>query len=74
MTDKEIKRLNSKYCYLGLQIKQIVVDRFGNEIKEKKNSSKNLLGKKRDKVSKRIKNYLNITQRINYVQKNAYLI
>jgi hypothetical protein len=49
MTDKEIKRLNSKYCYLGLQIKQIVVDRYGNEIKEKKNSSKNLLGKKRDR-------------------------
>ena len=32
LTDKEISRLNNKYLHYGLQMKQIKVDKFGNEI------------------------------------------
>ena len=44
LTPKEISTLNSRYMKLGLHIKQVVVDSYGNE-KNKKESS--LLSKKR---------------------------
>ena len=46
LTPKEISTLNSRYMKLGLHIKQVVVDSFGNE-KNKKDSS--LLSKKRNR-------------------------
>jgi hypothetical protein len=54
LTHKEITTLNSKYLDLGLYIKQVIVDYYGNEINEKK--SFNLLGKKRERKTF---NYLN---------------
>ena len=47
LTQKEITTLNSKYLDLGLYIKQVIVDYYGNEINE--NKSINLLGKKRER-------------------------
>lgn len=49
LTHKEISMLNSKYMTLGLYIKQVVVDNFGNEINEEKSEHKDLLGKKRNR-------------------------
>lgn len=49
LTDKMIDKLNSKYSSKGLQMKQIIVDRYGKEI-TKPLSSKRLLGKKRDRI------------------------
>ena len=46
LTPKEISTLNSRYKKLGLHIKQVVVDNFGNE-KNKEESS--LLSKKRNR-------------------------
>jgi len=54
LTHREITTLNSKYLDLGLYIKQVIVDYYGNEINE--NKSFNLLGKKRERKSF---NYLN---------------
>ena len=54
LTHKEITTLNSKYLDLGLYIKQVIVDYYGNEINE--NKSFNLLGKKRERKTF---NYLN---------------
>ena len=54
LTHKEITTLNSKYLDLGLYIKQVIVDYYGNEISE--NKSFNLLGKKRERKTF---NYLN---------------
>jgi len=45
LTDKEISRLNNKYLHYGLQMKQIKVDKFGNEISKKQK----ILGKKRER-------------------------
>lgn len=49
LTDKMIDKLNSKYSSKGLQMKQIIVDKYGEEI-TKPLSSKRLLGKKRDRM------------------------
>ena len=49
LTDKMIDKLNSKYSSKGLQMKQIIVDKYGKEI-TKPLSSKRLLGKKRDRM------------------------
>ena len=46
LTQKEMSHLNKKYLYLGLNIKQVVVDNYGNE-KKKESSISDLLGKKR---------------------------
>ena len=46
LTPKEISNLNSKYMDLGLYLKQVVVDNYGNE-KDLNNKSKNFLGNKR---------------------------
>ena len=54
LTHKEITALNSKYLDLGLYIKQVIVDFYGNKINE--NKSINLLGKKRERKTF---NYLN---------------
>ena len=48
LTDKMMNKLNEKYCCSGLQMKQVIVDKYGKEIVEK-TSSKRLLGKKRDR-------------------------
>ena len=49
LSDKMIDKLNSKYSSKGLQMKQIIVDKYGKEI-TKPLSSKRLLGKKRDRM------------------------
>lgn len=54
LTLKEITALNSKYLNLGLYIKQVIVDYYGNERNE--NKPCNLLGKKRERKTF---NYLN---------------
>lgn len=46
LTPKEISNLNARYMALGLSLKQVVVDNFGNE-KEISDNNKNFLGKKR---------------------------
>ena len=46
LTPKEISNLNARYMALGLSLKQVVVDNFGNE-KEISDKNKNFLGKKR---------------------------
>ena len=61
LTDKMMNKLNVKYCCSGLQMKQVIVDKYGKEIVEKI-SSKRLLGKKRDRggydsLSKFLYNY-----------------
>ena len=61
LTKKMLNKLNVKYCSSGLQMKQIIVDKYGEEIMEK-TSSKRLLGKKRDRggydsLSKFLYNY-----------------
>ena len=61
LTKKMLNKLNVKYCCSGLQMKQIIVDKYGEEIIEK-SSSKRLLGKKRDRggydsLSKFLYNY-----------------
>ena len=43
LTDKEISKLNNKYIHFGLQMKQIKVDVFGNEI-VKENERQKILG------------------------------
>ena len=48
LTDKEISKLNNKYMHFGLQMKQIKVDVFGNEI-VKENERQKILGKKRER-------------------------
>lgn len=47
LTQKEMSHLNKKYLYLGLNIKQVVVDNYGNEKNKKESSISDLLGKKR---------------------------
>jgi hypothetical protein len=47
LTQKEMSHLNKKYLYLGLNIKQVVVDNYGNEKNKKKSSFSDLLSKKR---------------------------
>lgn len=47
LTQKEMSHLNKKYLYLGLNIKQVVVDNYGNEKNKKESSFSDLLGKKR---------------------------
>ena len=47
LTQKEMSHLNKKYLYLGLNIKQVVVDNYGNEKTKKESSFSDLLGKKR---------------------------
>ena len=60
LTQKEISILNSKYMSLGLYIKQVVVDNFGNEIDKKKSEFKDLLGKKRNrKIFNSLNDFLN---------------
>ena len=49
LTQKEISSLNDRYLNLGLNIKQIIVDNYGNEIYSEKCSSSELLGKKRNR-------------------------
>ena len=49
LTQKEISSLNDRYLSLGLNIKQIIVDNYGNEIYSEKCSSSELLGKKRNR-------------------------
>ena len=49
LTQKEISSLNDRYLSLGLNIKQIIVDNYGNEIYCEKSSSSELLGKKRNR-------------------------
>ena len=49
LTQKEISSLNDRYLSLGLNIKQIIVDNYGNEIYSEKCSSSELLGKKRSR-------------------------
>lgn len=49
LTQKEISSLNDRYLSLGLNIKQIIVDNYGNEIYREKCSSSELLGKKRNR-------------------------
>ena len=49
LTQKEISSLNDRYLNLGLNIKQIIVDNYGNEIYNEKCSSSELLGKKRNR-------------------------
>ena len=46
LTDREISKLNSRYLSLGLQMKQVKVDRYGKEI-GKEDSEKKELGRKR---------------------------
>lgn len=50
LTEKEMKNLNKKYLCLGLNIKQVVVDTYGNEKNKKESSLTDLLGKKRDRT------------------------
>lgn len=47
LTPKEISTLNSKYSFLGLCIKQIVVDNYGNEKNKKESVNSDLLCRKR---------------------------
>ena len=47
LNDKMIARLNSRYSTLGLKMKQIKVDKYGNELVEE--DPKKLLGIKRDR-------------------------
>ena len=49
LTSKEISILNTRYMNLGLHIKQVVVDSFGEEEIKKKSSYIDLLGKKRNR-------------------------
>ena len=55
LTNREITKLNSKYYNSGLFLKQVIVDKFGNEIIEEK-SKRRLLGKKRERKAF---NYMN---------------
>ena len=60
LTRKEMSHLNEKYFKLGLFIKQVVVDNYGNEIPQKERSYKELLGKKRErKEFNSMNNFLN---------------
>ena len=47
LNNKMIDRLNSKYLSLGLQMKQIKVDKYGNELIGK--DPKEIIGQKRDR-------------------------
>lgn len=47
LTPKELSNLNKRYLNLGLYIRQVVVDNYGNEQNKKEPDSANLLGKKR---------------------------
>ena len=47
LTDKMITRLNSRYSTLGLKMKLIKVDKYGNELTE--DDPKKVLGRKRDR-------------------------
>lgn len=48
LTQKEINKLNNKYYALGLYLKQVKVDEYGQEIVEER-AKKRLLGKKRER-------------------------
>ena len=48
LTKREISKLNTRYYSSGLFMKQIIVDKYGKEIK-KENPDKNILGHKRDR-------------------------
>ena len=49
LTPKEISNLNARYLHFGLNIKQIVVDSFGNEMYQEQFSIQDLLSKKRNR-------------------------
>ena len=49
LTPKEISNLKSKYLFLGLHIKQVIVDNFGKEKNKDKPKVIDYLGKKRER-------------------------